>query len=89
MARYRARRGYGVEALQYDQREVVLRVNFEDLDHDGCFDVSMRFLGGPRHPMVGEAVYLLDGDGHGCMGEVVAVNGWSARVRPASRPQAS
>ena len=78
-----------MEGLEYDQREVVLRVDFGDLDHDGCFDVSMRFLGGPRHPTEGEAVYLLDGDGHGCMGEVVAVTGWSARVRPASAPQAS
>jgi hypothetical protein len=81
--------GVNVEALDYDRREVVLRVDFDSVEQDGCLPVSMRFLGGPRHPRVGEVVYLMDSAGHGCMGEVVAVTGWSARVRPASEPRLS
>jgi len=71
-----------VEELAYGEREVVLRADFDDRDADGCCLVSLRFLRGPRAPVAGETVYLLDGIGRGCVGEVVQVFGWSARVRP-------
>ena len=71
-----------MEELDYDQREIVLRVDFDEIDHEDCLFVSMRFLGGPRHPRTGETVFLLDGAGNGCMAEVLGVTGWAARVRP-------
>jgi hypothetical protein len=70
------------EELAYEEREVVLRANFHELDDEDCCYVSLHFLQGPRHPRPGETVYLLDGERRGCMGEVVQVHGWSARVRP-------
>jgi hypothetical protein len=70
------------EELAYQEREVVVRVDFDDLDDDGCVTTSLRFLHGPRRPVAGETVYLLDRMGHGCMAEVVEVLGWSARIRP-------
>ena len=70
------------QGLAFAEREIVLRVDFKDLDADGCPSVSLRFLQGPRHPREGETVYLLDGDSHGCLAVVERVTGWSARVRP-------
>jgi hypothetical protein len=70
------------EELHYEEHEVVLRVDFRDLDHDGCVTTSLRFLRGPRRPAAGETVYLLDRIGHGCVAKVVEVIGWSARIRP-------
>jgi len=67
--------------LPYEEREVVLRADFDELDGDCCW-VSMRFMGGPRHPGVGDSVYLLDRRGHGCMADIVQVRGWQARVKP-------
>ena len=71
-----------VAALDFDQREVVLRVDFDDLDDEGCLHVSMHFMNGPRHPLKGEPVYLMDCNGDGCAADVLDVTGWSARVRP-------
>ena len=65
-------------------REVVLRVDFELLDDDGCSWISMRFQ---RHstvppPQSGDLVYLLDARGSGCVGRVQQVDGWYVCVRP-------
>jgi hypothetical protein len=68
--------------LPHDEREVVLRADFDDLDADDCCTVSLHFLRGPRHPRAGEWVYLLDGAGRGCVAQVESVTGWMARVRP-------
>jgi hypothetical protein len=69
--------------LDFDEREVVLRADFSDLDEECCVWTSMRFmLKGPRHPVEGEWVYLIDEDGRGCVGLVESVSGWFARVRP-------
>jgi hypothetical protein len=68
--------------LPHEEREVVLRVNFEDRDHDGCVYASLRFMRGPRHPQAGEWVYLLDDKGRGCLGRVESVRGWAARIVP-------
>ena len=70
-------------ALPFDEREVVLRANLSDVDEEGCLWVSLRFMRGPTHPREGDTVYLLDPDGGGSLGEVVLLNGWVARVKPA------
>jgi hypothetical protein len=64
------------------KREVVLRADFDLLDEDGCAWISTRFLHGPRAPEAGNVVYLLDGEGCGCVGYVQEVSGWYACVRP-------
>jgi hypothetical protein len=38
-------------------------------------------MNGPRHPRVGESVFLIDGGRGGSMGRVVELNGWMARVQ--------
>ena len=68
--------------LDFADREVVLRANLGEVDEDRCVWTSMRFImGGPRHPRVGESVYLIDRDGGSCMGRVEELTGWLARVR--------
>jgi hypothetical protein len=68
--------------LDFGHREVVLRANLDDADDERCVWTSMRFImEGPRHPRVGESVYLMDREGAGCMGRVEELNGWLARVR--------
>jgi hypothetical protein len=76
-----------MDALQLDRtvaREVVLRVDFELLDDDGCSWISMRFRRhpAPAGPEPGDVVYLLDGNGRGCVGRVEQVEGWYVCVRP-------
>ena len=69
------------EPLDFAAREVVLRANLDEVDADRCVWASMRFLmDGPRHPRVGELVFLIDGANGGRMGSVVELNGWLARV---------
>jgi hypothetical protein len=68
--------------LDFAEREVVLRANLDETDAERCVWTSMRFLmNGPRHPRVGESVFLMDNHGGGSMGRVVELNGWLARVR--------
>ena len=69
--------------LQFGEREVVLRANFNELDEEQHVWASLRFiLSGPRAPREGEWVYLLDPRGDGCLGQIESINGWMARVRP-------
>jgi hypothetical protein len=80
-----AERG-GMEGLEreldFANREVVLRANLQEADDDRCVWTAVRFLReGPRHPRVGEEVFVIDGGGTGCLGHVVELNGWMARVR--------
>lgn len=70
--------------LDFEEREIVLRADFDVVDDEGCLWVSLRFLRGPRHPRLGETVYLLGTQGRACMGEVASLHGWVARVRPAA-----
>ena len=70
------------ELLPHDEREIVVRADLDALDDDECVTVSLHFLRGPRHPVAGEPVYLLDRAGRGCVGRVESVHGWTARVRP-------
>ena len=69
-------------AAQTVRREFVLRADFELLDSDGRAWISQRFVRDPRPPRQGELVYLLDYQGHGCVGTVERVEGWYACVRP-------
>jgi len=70
------------EKLDFSEREVVLRASLDELDEDRCVWTPVRFImKGPRQPRVGELVFLIDRGGRGCLGEVVAINGWMARVR--------
>jgi hypothetical protein len=69
--------------VDFGEREVVLRADFDQLDDEQCVWTPIRFmLKGPRHPREGEWVYLLDNRGRGCLGKVETLNGWQARVRP-------
>ena len=69
--------------LDFSEREVVLRADFEQLDEHQCVWTSLRFmLQGPRHPREGEWVYLIDNLGRGCLGQIDTISGWSAKVRP-------
>ena len=65
-------------------REVVLRVDFELLDGEGCSWISMRFQrqSTVAAPQAGDLVYLLDARGSGCVGRVQQVDGWYVCVRP-------
>ena len=65
-----------------EAREFVLRVDFDLLGDDGLARVSLRWLRGRRPPRRGEIVYLLDGNGLGCVGMVESVDGWYAYVKP-------
>ena len=66
----------------FREHQVVLRVDFDLLDDTGRLRVSMRFQRGPAPPETGDAVYLLDGQGRGCVGMVEDVDGWYVQVRP-------
>ena len=72
------------EELNFNDREVVLRADLSALDELDCVWTPTRFLmGGPRMPMPGERVVLVDVNGAGtCLGRVVSVTGWEACVRP-------
>jgi hypothetical protein len=73
--------------FDFVEREVVLRADLEETDDDRCVWTSMRFImEGPRHPRVGEDVFLMDRDGGGCLGRLEELNGWMARVRLLPEP---
>ena len=71
----------GDRTIDYQEREVVLHADFDLLDDDLCSWVSLRFVQGVRAPEAGETVYLLDGNGRGCVGKVERVEGHYACVR--------
>ena len=70
------------QAIDFQTRELVLRADFDLLDDGGCSWISLRFLQNLRAPEEGETVYLLDGNGRGCVGKVERVEGHYACVRP-------
>lgn len=72
----------GDPRLDFEEREIVLRADFGDLDSNGRLWASLRFiLKGPRPPREGEWVYLMDHEGRGCLGRVDSIRGWMARVK--------
>jgi hypothetical protein len=69
--------------LEFEDREIVLRAEFTDVDEEDCVEASLRFLmNGPRMPQEGEWVYLIDRHGNGCLGQIDSISGWMARVKP-------
>jgi hypothetical protein len=72
----------GDQMIDFRTRELVLRADFDLLDDDGCSWISLRFVQNLRAPEEGETVYLLDGNGRGCVGKVERVDGPYACVRP-------
>ena len=68
--------------VDFEQRELVLRADFDLLDEQRCAWVSLRFMRGPAPPDPGDLVYLLDGRGRGCAGVVDRIEGHYACVRP-------
>jgi hypothetical protein len=66
----------------FDEREIVLRADFDRIEEGGVLSVPVRFDGGPRPPQRGEFVYLLDGTANGCVGYVAKVRDGVARVLP-------
>jgi hypothetical protein len=73
----------GGPELDFTDREVVLRADFETVDEDECISTSIRVLmDGPRAPRVGEWVFLIGTGGEGCLGQIESISGWTACVRP-------
>ena len=70
------------QAIDFQQRELVLRADFDLLDDDSCSWVSLRFVSQLRAPAEGDVVYLIDSLGRGCVGTVEKVEGHYACVRP-------
>ena len=72
------------DALDFNDREVVLRADLSTRDDRDCVWAPIRFImDGPRSPRPGERVLLVDVAGAGtCMGEIVSLAGWAACVRP-------
>lgn len=68
--------------LLLSEREVSVRVDFDDLDSEGCVNASLRFVAGPGHPLQGDTVLMYDGVAGSCFGDVVSLLGWSARISP-------
>jgi hypothetical protein len=66
----------------FRSHQVVLRVDFDLVEDSGLLRVSMRFQKGPGPPERGDLVYLLDGQGRGCVGVVEEIDGWYVCVRP-------
>ena len=67
--------------LPFDKREIVLRADFSQIEGDDIVSVPIRFDMGPRPPAPGEFVYLLDGNGNGCVAFVAKIRDDVARVR--------
>ena len=74
----------GGELSDFEDREVVLRADLSTRDDRDCVWTPLRFImNGPRSPRPGERVLLVDVGGTGtCIGHVVSVAGWAARVCP-------
>jgi hypothetical protein len=54
-------------AFPFDEREIVLRADFSRVEEGDVLSVPIHRDFGPRAPNRGEAVYLLDGNGNGCV----------------------
>jgi hypothetical protein len=68
--------------FDFENREVVLRADFDAVEDDNLVKVPVRFEeGGPRPPRGGEWIYLLDGHGGGCVGRCSSVRDGVARIR--------
>ncbi len=64
------------------QEEMILRVDFNAIDDRGRLSALLRYAMGSHRPKVGDWVWLMDGDGNGCLGRVVEVQGELIEVGP-------
>jgi hypothetical protein len=56
-----------MRVFPFDEREIVLRADFSRVEEGDVLSVPIHRDFGPRAPHKGEAVYLLDGNGNGCV----------------------
>jgi hypothetical protein len=56
-----------MQVFPFDKREIVLRADFSRVEEGDVLSVPIRSESGPRPPHKGEAAYLLDGKGNGCV----------------------
>jgi hypothetical protein len=56
-----------MQIFQFTEREIVLRADFSRVEEGDVLSVRVREDLGPRAPQKGEPVYLLDGNGNGCV----------------------
>jgi hypothetical protein len=69
-----------VNVFPFDEREIVLRADFADVEEGDVLSVPLRDEGPLRPPQRGEFVYLLDGAGNGCVALCSKVRDGIARV---------
>lgn len=63
--------------------EMILRVDFNAVNRrDNRLSALLRYAMGSGRPEIGDWVWLMDGDGNGCLGRVVEVNGGLVKVEP-------
>jgi hypothetical protein len=68
-----------VKTFPFEDREIVMRADFDALDERDILTVPLREEG-PRDPKRGEFVYLLDGAGNGCVALCAKVRDGIARM---------
>jgi hypothetical protein len=56
-----------MQVFPFSEREIVLRADFSRVEEGDVLSVPVREDAGPRPPHKGEPVYLLDGNGNGCV----------------------
>jgi hypothetical protein len=69
-----------LSAPEFEDREIALRVDFDEVDDDGCIRAPLRFMLGPRHAIEGDTLFLADRRGNSCIGTIESLAGWTARI---------
>jgi hypothetical protein len=64
------------------KEELIMLVDFNSVDQNGCVLASLRYTIGWRRPQVGDWVRLDDTEGHTCRGRVDSVQGKAIKVAP-------
>jgi hypothetical protein len=62
--------------------EIVLWVDFNNLEDDDRLPTTLRYATGPRKPRAGDWVRIVDSDGDTCLAQVLRVEGMLVEVRP-------
>lgn len=65
------------------KEEMIFRVDFNAVDRrNNRLSALLRYAMGSGRPEIGDWVWLMDGDGNGCLGRVVEVNGVLIKAEP-------